>query len=176
MIVEYIDEHKDQFGVEPISKDLQVAPSTYGAAKTRAPSARSLTDATTTQHVETGRAAMTSMTVETTTQEVHGRVIVGVDTHKYSHVAVAIDHLGPWKSIDDLEIAVSEYIDWYNTGACTARSGSSRPPSGKTPNTVSTPLRRPPKLQLRAATEPGARCGLGSRTRPLPSCQRRSSR
>lgn len=37
---------------------------------------------------------MTSMTVEASTQVVHRRVIVGVDTHKYAHVAVAIDHLG----------------------------------------------------------------------------------
>ena len=25
-----------------------------------------------------------------------------------------IRHRGPWKSIDDLEIAVAEYIDWFN--------------------------------------------------------------
>ena len=23
-------------------------------------------------------------------------------------------NLGPWKNIDDLEIAVAEYIDWFN--------------------------------------------------------------
>ena len=45
MIVEFIDDHKDKFGVEPICKDLQIAPSTYYAAKTRLPSARSLSDA-----------------------------------------------------------------------------------------------------------------------------------
>jgi putative transposase len=45
VIVEFIDAHKDQFGVEPICKDLQIAPSTYYAAKTRPPSARSLSDA-----------------------------------------------------------------------------------------------------------------------------------
>jgi len=37
---------------------------------------------------------MTSMTVEPTAQVVRRRVIVGVDTHKYVHVAVAIDHPG----------------------------------------------------------------------------------
>ena len=41
----YIDEHKDDFGVEPICDVLQVAPSTYYAAKRRAPSARALDDA-----------------------------------------------------------------------------------------------------------------------------------
>jgi putative transposase len=44
-MVDYIDRHRDQFGVEPICKVLQVAPSTYYAAKYRAPSARALRDA-----------------------------------------------------------------------------------------------------------------------------------
>jgi len=45
VIVDFIDAHKDQFGVEPICKDLQVAPSTYYAARTRPPSARAISDA-----------------------------------------------------------------------------------------------------------------------------------
>ncbi|MDX2340775.1 hypothetical protein NJC10_03665 [Micrococcus sp. M4NT] len=50
LIVDYIDEHKHDFGVEPICATLsaagtQIAPSTYYAAKTRPPSARSLSDA-----------------------------------------------------------------------------------------------------------------------------------
>ena len=49
MIVEFIDEHKDQFGVEPICRDLQVAPSSYYAHRARPPSARSVSDAATTQ-------------------------------------------------------------------------------------------------------------------------------
>ena len=28
--------------------------------------------------------------------------------------AELVRNLGPWKDIDDLEIAVAEYIDWYN--------------------------------------------------------------
>ena len=44
MIVAYIDEHRDQFGVEPICEVLHVAPSTYYAAKTRPPSARQQRD------------------------------------------------------------------------------------------------------------------------------------
>ena len=43
MIV-YIDAHRDEFGVEPICRVLQVAPSTYYAAKTRPPSARTIRD------------------------------------------------------------------------------------------------------------------------------------
>lgn len=45
MIVKYIDEHKEEFGVEPICTQLQVAPSTYYAAKKRSPSARAVADA-----------------------------------------------------------------------------------------------------------------------------------
>lgn len=42
----YIDEHRGSFGVEPICRTLQVAPSSYYAAKKRPPSARSVSDAT----------------------------------------------------------------------------------------------------------------------------------
>lgn len=49
MIAKYIDAHKQEFGVEPICRDLQVAPSTYYAHRTRPPSARSISDTVTTQ-------------------------------------------------------------------------------------------------------------------------------
>jgi putative transposase len=47
VIVGFIDEHRDELGVEPICTALQIAPSTYYAAKRRqvAPSARALRDA-----------------------------------------------------------------------------------------------------------------------------------
>ncbi|WP_374208949.1 IS3 family transposase [Microbacterium sp. CIAB417] len=49
VLVEYIDEHRGRFGVEPICQvlrgaGLQIAPSTYYAAKTRPPSARTIRD------------------------------------------------------------------------------------------------------------------------------------
>ena len=44
-MVRYIDEHRDEFGVEPICTTLQVAPSTYYAAKSRPASARAVRDA-----------------------------------------------------------------------------------------------------------------------------------
>jgi putative transposase len=46
VIVGFIDEHREEFGVEPICRVLQVAPSTYYAAKKRelAPSARAVRD------------------------------------------------------------------------------------------------------------------------------------
>jgi putative transposase len=47
VIVGFIDEHRDHLGVEPICRALQVAPSTYYAAKRRErePSARAIADA-----------------------------------------------------------------------------------------------------------------------------------
>ena len=45
MIVAFIDENRSELGVEPICDALQVAPSTYYAAKKRAPSARAMRDA-----------------------------------------------------------------------------------------------------------------------------------
>jgi putative transposase len=50
--VEFIDEHKGRFGVEPICEQLQIAPSTYYAHRTRPPSARSVSDAATTVVIE----------------------------------------------------------------------------------------------------------------------------
>ena len=50
MIVAFIDEHRDhetggvRWGVEPICTALQVAPSTYYAARRRAPSVRAVRD------------------------------------------------------------------------------------------------------------------------------------
>ena len=40
----YIDEYKNRFGVEPICRQLPIAPSTYYDARKRSPSARSLRD------------------------------------------------------------------------------------------------------------------------------------
>jgi len=45
-MIPYVDQHRDAYGVEPICRTLQVAPSSYYAAKTRPPSAREVNDAT----------------------------------------------------------------------------------------------------------------------------------
>ncbi|MGW9636010.1 IS3 family transposase [Nocardiopsis alba] len=50
-VVAYIDVHRHHFGVEPICEVLQVAPSTYYAVKSRAPSLRSRTDEATTAKI-----------------------------------------------------------------------------------------------------------------------------
>lgn len=43
-MVSFIDEHKDEFGIESICAELPIAVSTYYAAKTRPPSARQIED------------------------------------------------------------------------------------------------------------------------------------
>jgi len=50
VLVDYIDQHRDRFGVEPVctvltDAEVPIAPSTYYAAKTRPPSARAIRDA-----------------------------------------------------------------------------------------------------------------------------------
>jgi putative transposase len=44
-VTRFIDAHRDQFGVEPICKMLEIAPSSYYAHKSRPPSARAVRDA-----------------------------------------------------------------------------------------------------------------------------------
>ena len=62
MLVEYVDEHRDRFGVEPIctvlrESGLQIAPSTYYAAKARPPSARAVRDAALVEDIRTAHKA-----------------------------------------------------------------------------------------------------------------------
>jgi putative transposase len=51
-VTAFIDTHREQFGVEPICKVLQAAPSTYYARKARPPSARAVRDAELKVHIE----------------------------------------------------------------------------------------------------------------------------
>jgi putative transposase len=44
-VTRFIDEHREEFGVEPICRALEVAPSVYYACKARPPSARAIRDA-----------------------------------------------------------------------------------------------------------------------------------
>jgi putative transposase len=44
-VITYVDNHRGSYGVEPICRMLEIAPSTYYAAKRRPPSARALADA-----------------------------------------------------------------------------------------------------------------------------------
>ncbi|MGH8896491.1 MAG: IS3 family transposase [Egibacteraceae bacterium] len=47
-----IDAYRDRFGVEPICHTLQIAPSTYYAAKIRPPSTRALRDEWLKSHIK----------------------------------------------------------------------------------------------------------------------------
>ncbi|GAB4083183.1 hypothetical protein GCU67_13255 [Modestobacter muralis] len=52
VVVDFIDAHRDECGVEPICQALQIAPSAYYAHRTRTPWARSVTDAANTSVIE----------------------------------------------------------------------------------------------------------------------------
>jgi putative transposase len=52
VIVEFIDAHREEHGVEPICAQLQIGPSTHYAHRSRPPSARSVADAATTAVIE----------------------------------------------------------------------------------------------------------------------------
>ena len=57
----------------------------------------------------------------------------------------------PWKSLPEVELATTEYIDWFNARrlhGCTAPSDASRPPNTKPPTTLKKP---------RCPTHPGRR-------------------
>jgi putative transposase len=61
-VIAYLDQHKQEHGVEPICRVLteagaKIAPSTYYAAKTRPPSARTRSDAVLDERIRTTRAA-----------------------------------------------------------------------------------------------------------------------
>jgi putative transposase len=43
-MIQFIDDHKNDYGVEPICRELPIAPQTYYAARTRLPSARAVRD------------------------------------------------------------------------------------------------------------------------------------
>ncbi len=81
---------------------------------------------------------------------------------------------GAWKSIDELEIAVSEHTSTGSTtGACTARSDSSHQSSSKTTTTGRTPPRLPSRRQLGASTEPGTGHQHGVRHEVTPKAEGR---
>jgi len=56
-MIEFIDQHRDTFGVEPICAELPIAPATYYAAKGREPSARALSDAVMASKIRTVHAS-----------------------------------------------------------------------------------------------------------------------
>ena len=51
-MITFIYQHKDEYGVEPICRQLPIAPSTYYAAKARPESKRTVSDAVTTEKIK----------------------------------------------------------------------------------------------------------------------------
>lgn len=51
-MIAYIDERKEKFGVEPIGRELPIAPSTYYAAKARPESKRAVSDTVTVEKIK----------------------------------------------------------------------------------------------------------------------------
>ncbi|MCU1368083.1 MAG: hypothetical protein JWN39_3722, partial [Ilumatobacteraceae bacterium] len=43
---------------------------------------------------------------------------------------------GPWRTVDDVELATLQWVHWFNTNASTPPSATSRPPSSRPPNTL----------------------------------------
>jgi putative transposase len=57
--------------------------------------------------------------------------------------AELIRNKGPWTDINDLEVAVAEYIDWFTSDGSTASCGTFRPPSTRLSTQQPAPLNRP---------------------------------
>jgi putative transposase len=62
---------------------------------------------------------------------------------------------GPWRGLDDLELATLEWVDWFNTGACSTTSDASHPPSSRTATTVRTSHPSGRDTRHRACVKPG---------------------
>ena len=64
---------------------------------------------------------------------------------------------GPWKNIDDFEIAVVEYSDWFNHRPLRGQIGFVPPVEFEDDHLGTTQHRLPSARQFRASTEPGTR-------------------
>jgi putative transposase len=69
--------------------------------------------------------------------------------------AELVRNRGPWKSIDDLEIAVAEYIDWFNFRRLHGEIGLIPPVEYETLHRRTAPAQRPAERQFPVSIEPG---------------------
>ena len=69
--------------------------------------------------------------------------------------AELVRNRGPWKSIDDLEIAVAEYIDWFNFRRLHGQIGLVPPVEFETQHRSTTLLEQPAQRELQASIKPG---------------------
>jgi len=69
--------------------------------------------------------------------------------------AELVRNLGPWKSIDDLEIAVAEYIDWFNFRRLHGEIGLVPPVEYETTHPSTTLPQQPAQREFHASIKPG---------------------
>jgi len=69
--------------------------------------------------------------------------------------AELVRNRGPWKSIDDLEIAVAEYIDWFNFRRLHGEIGLVPPVEYETMYRSTTLPEQPAQRELEASIKPG---------------------
>ena len=69
--------------------------------------------------------------------------------------AELVRNRGPWKSIDDLEIAVAEYIDWFNFRRLHGEIGLIPPVEFEDMHRSNTLPEQPAQRQFAVSTEPG---------------------
>jgi len=67
-----------------------------------------------------------------------------------------IGRRGPWRNLDDVELATLEWSTGTTTDACTAPATTDPPPSTKPPSPLPYQHRSRPEPQQPASTEPGA--------------------
>ena len=68
-----------------------------------------------------------------------------------------VRHDGPWRGVDDLELATLSWVHWFNTQpAALQRSATSHRSSTNRPTTVTTSPRAAARRENPASTEPGA--------------------
>ena len=62
---------------------------------------------------------------------------------------------GPWRSIDDLEIAVAEYIDWFNHRRLHGEIGLVPPAEFEAQHHHTTPAQHPAPREIPVSIKPG---------------------
>ena len=69
--------------------------------------------------------------------------------------AELIRNHGPWKNIDDVEIAVAEYIDWFNFRRLHGEIGLVPPVEYETQHHSTTLPEQPAQREITASIKPG---------------------
>ena len=69
--------------------------------------------------------------------------------------AELVRNKGPWRSIEDLEIAVAEYIDWFNHRRLHGEIGLVPPVEFEAHSNITTPAQHPAPREIHASIKPG---------------------